>query len=126
MAHSNTKKKKGCLVGCLVVAAIIVVGVILVTVFIFLRGDDIMNSVLMKTKDSITYLLTEDHSDDEKKAFEMIFSEFIDEMQQNGLQQGVQNNQEAIKELQTILEDQRVTRRESQDWVRIYQANKKS
>ena len=65
MGLSKEKKGKGCLIGCLIDEEIVYFGNVIVAFFIFFRGDDIMKTVLLKTKDSISYFLSEDHSDEE-------------------------------------------------------------
>jgi hypothetical protein len=124
MTQVQGKKSKGCLIGFLVVFSIFFIGILIVGIFLFFRGDDIIDSILMQTKESVAYLLTEDHSVEEKTVFTNVFSRFIEEVQTNGFKQSVHDNQDAIKELQSMLADQRITRYESEQWVKVYLANK--
>jgi len=123
MTKTGDTQKNGCLKGCLVVVAIFIVGVIILGLFLVFKGDDILQSVLTQTKEGVTFLLTEDHSENEKAEFGGVFSDFIDDMQREGFKQGVERNQEAISTLQQIIEDKRITRHESQQWVKAYKSN---
>ena len=120
MAQERTNKGKGCLVGFLVTAGIILIGVVAVIVFLKFKGDDVLNALLTQTKEGVAYLLTEDHTPEEKAEFEAAFEGFIDSVQREGFQEGVRRYQGSINELQTIIEDQRITRHESEKWLTQY------
>jgi hypothetical protein len=123
MTDSSRTKKRGCLKGCLVLVAIFLGGLIVVGIFIRLKGKDIMHTVFDQTKKGVTYLLTEDHSAAEREHFQMLFSEFIDDLKSAGFQQGVQRHQDAVAKLQEIIKDQRITRVESQQWIEAFGRN---
>lgn len=123
MTHGDSTQKKGCLKGCLVIAAIFIVGLIILAFFIRIKGKDIMATLFDQTKEGVTYLLTEDHSNAEKEHFQMRFSAFIEDLQADGFQQGVQRNQDAVAKLQEIIKDQRITRLESQQWIDTFEKN---
>ncbi len=120
MTEGETKKGKGCLVGCLTVLGIIVLGILIVVLIVVFKGDDIIMSVLNQAKVGTAYLLTEDHTDEEKQRFVDTFSEVIDEIKAIGFTDGVQNNKGLIYELQNIIEDRRITRDESERWIKLY------
>jgi len=120
MAGDETKKGKGCLIGCLTIIGIVVVGIIIIVLIIIFKGDDIIMNVLNQAKVGTAYLLTEDHTDEEKQRFQDAFSELIDEINTLGFTEGTQKNRALIYELQDIIEDRRITREESTRWVQLY------
>ena len=120
MAADETKKGKGCLIGCLTVLGIVVVGIIIIILIAVFKGEDIIMSVLEQAKVGTAYLLTEDHTDEEKARFQDAFSEVINEIRAAGFTEGTQNNKGLIYELQNIIEDRRITRDESARWIQLY------
>jgi hypothetical protein len=120
MAGDETKKGKGCLIGCLTVIGIFVVAVIIIALIVVFQGEDILMSVLAQAKVGTAYLLTEDHTDEEKARFQDAFSEVVNEIRVAGFTEGTKNNKGLIYELQNIIEDRRITRDESTRWIQLY------
>jgi hypothetical protein len=120
MSTNSNNGNKGCFKGCLVIIAIFIAGIVILGLFIAFKGDDILQMLMRQTKEGITYLLTEDHTDKEKAAFSAVFTDFLDDLQEGGFQQGVQRNREAVSKLQEIIEDKRITRLEGQQWIEVY------
>ena len=117
---SEKKKTNGCLVGCLTIVGIAVAGFILVAAIIFFKGEDLLMQVLNGSKEGISLLLTEDHTDEEKSEFQDVFTSLIDEINVLGFKEGVMQNKKIIKELQVVLEDRRITRSESEKMMKLF------
>ena len=58
MAGDETKKGKGCLIGCLTVIGVFVVAIIIIALIAVFKGEDIIMSVLEQAKVGTAYLLT--------------------------------------------------------------------
>lgn len=114
---AEKKKMHGCLLGLLVFLGLVVVAVLIIVGVIFFKGDDIVQDFLGQAKVGVSYLLTEDHTDEEKDTFAQAFSLVIDDVSALGLRDGLQKYRDAIIDFQAMIEDQRINRDESAQWL---------
>ena len=117
---AEEKKGKGCLIGLLTIVGIVVVGIVAVIIILSVKGDDIMKAVFEQAKDTMPQLLTENHTQEERAEFTKYFDQFIDDVTKEGLQEGIGQYQDVIKQLQVMIEDRRITRDESERWIELY------
>lgn len=111
------KKKNGFLIGCGSIFAVIILVVLIAGVVIYAKKDSIVSYVLEQAKTGVQYLLTEDHTQEEADEFTLLFGRLVDEVKTRGFQQGVAEYEPVIRKLEEIIEDKRINRFESQEWV---------
>jgi hypothetical protein len=119
--HIEQKKKgKGCLIACFFsIGLFLVCATLIVLIFLF-KGNDIKNRLLDKLTNTVGVLLTSDHTPQEKEEFQKAFADFMLELKAADLKKGVQTNSKLIFDLQDILQDEKITREESAQWIKEY------
>jgi len=122
MAAGNVKRNFA--IGCLTIAGIFVAIVIIVVLVFMFRGDAIMRQVFEQAKEGTAFMLTEDHTEQQKQQFMQVFAEFIDTVEAGGMKHMAERlnaHKAAVRDLQQMIADRRITVQESQAWIALYQ-----
>lgn len=116
----SEKKKNGCLKGCLVLVVLVVVLAGVAFFIVKAKGPQLLENFLDQAQEGVSYLLTEDHSDEERFAFENAIGGFIDRIKSENLRESIELKAGLLTELQEIIQDKRINRYESAAWVKRY------
>ena len=117
---SGGRSKNGCLVGLLIVSGIVLFLIAIMIIVFVVKGEDIRDSILDQVGLGVVAVLSDAHTPQERDAFAEVFSDFISRLKSEGIRQGAQHHNEAIIELQTILDDQTITPEESAHWIETF------
>ena len=123
MADSTKKKMNGCLIGCLSVVVLIVIVIVLLVVLWFVRGEQIMQVFFEQARTGMVYMMTEDHTEEEKQMFVRSLDNIFASVGERGLKQTVRSYNDSIVALQNIIADQRITRQESASWQATFSSD---
>ncbi len=109
----------GC--GCLVVVAILVIGG--GCAYFYQKGPTVMADLYEMGKPQLMSLLTEDHTEEQRRNFESALELFIEDLRSdkydNIIDWGEKGPQQAVQNFRTIQADQKITIEESQNWARL-------
>ncbi len=120
MGSDKKEKKGGCLSGCLFLAGLTFAVIIIAACVIYFQGGKMANTMLEGVKGNISNLMTEDHTQQEVEQFTRVFSGFVDDLKAQGIKDGMLNNEQLIQRLYEIIEDKRINRAESSEWLKMY------
>jgi len=105
------------LVGCGVIALIVVIGLGATCAYMASRSGDMMSGIFKMGKPEVMTQLSAEHTEEERQRFGAAYDALFNEMDEIGFIEWAQRYEVQMNEMQAIMADNTVTVEESQDWA---------